>query len=153
MRKFVCGILALTSVLCMGACGGDKENNRADKDGGLKLSYGVKYIDEYVASGEGSGEAYFIFNKDGTAEYHAYSTYGANVYSYTTKWKYKIVEEENMVFCFYDGIEYDTVDTAKNVEKDRVRSYMYTEDFLMSTGGRMYLAEDFLKEELPNFDK
>lgn len=153
MKRFVCGILALASVFCMGACGGDKGNDLVESSSDLKLSYGVKYIDEAVASGEVSGESYFLFNKDGTAEYRKNEVYGANIHSYTIKWKYKIVEEENMVFCFYDGIEYDKADTSKYEEGDKVRSYMYTEDFLMSTGGRVYLAEDFLEEELPNFDK
>ena len=146
MKKIICGVLALMSVFCMGAC-------NVDKGSDTKLSYGVKYIDEVVAAEEGSNrENYFIFNKDGTAEYRVYGS-GINVYSYTIKLKYKIVEEENMVFCFYNGIEYDEDDTAKIEATTKVYSFMYTEDFLMSTDGRVYIAEDFLKKELPNLNK
>ena len=151
MKKIICGVLALMSVFCMGACAWDKESD-------CKLSYGVKYINEGKAAGYQSGETYIVFNEDGTAKYHYYyvSTSGESVYSYTIKYKYEIIEEESMVFCFYDGIEYDEAHNAallSHAESAKVQTYMYTENFLMSIGGSVYLSEDFLEEELPNFGK
>lgn len=153
MKKIICGVLALMSVFCMGACAWDKESD-------CKLSCGVKYIHEGKAAGYRRGESYIVFNKDGTAKYRYYyvSTSGESVSSYTINYKYEIVEEESTVFCFYDGIEYDKEHNAALLSDaesaaDKVQTYMYTENFLMSIEGSVYLSEDFLEEELPNFGK
>ena len=57
-----------------------------------------------------------------------------------------------MVFCFYDGIEYDEVDNAKLDKREYTARLMYTEDFLITPAGDEYLTEAFL-EEVPNFGK
>lgn len=153
MKKIICGALALMSVFCMGACGGDKTSD-------CGLLYQAKYIHESDVRGEASQQRYYIFYKDGTARYHYYSTYEdytfdrTVVYSYTLKLKYKIVEEENMVFCFYDGIEYDAADTTGgSIDRSAYSaSLMYTEDFLMTTAGDIYMTASLI-EELPNFGK
>ncbi len=148
MKRIFCGALALMSIFCMGACGDNSSANG--------LSYNAKYIFKEDVSEAEEEQSYYIFYKDGTAKYHYYWTWKdytfnrTNVYSYTLKLKYKIVEEENMVFCFYDGIEYDEANNVETDRSDYTASLMYTEDFLRTSAGDMYMTEAFLKE-IPNF--
>ncbi len=148
MKKVACLLLALASVGCMAAC-----KNEAK----MKLSYGEKYINHEDITEPEEEQTYYIFYRNGTGEYHyySYSAYTMRTSSYTISFRYKIVEEENMVFCFYDSVEYDEVDTAK-LFKDSTTIYklMYTQDFIMdATNANMYLTEDFVEDEIPNFGK
>ncbi|MBR2441597.1 MAG: hypothetical protein IKB20_00790 [Clostridia bacterium] len=145
MKKLLCCLLAFSSLFCMSAC---QQSNTSKQT----LSYGEKYIPSRLVGQEEEKQTYYIFNKDGTAEYHYYYTGSTQVFAYTIYLKYQIVEEESMVFCFYDGVRYSAEDTEKSVESDFTAEFMYTENFLMSTGGGIYLAESYL-EEIPNFGK
>lgn len=150
MKKIICGALALMSVFCMAGC--------QDTGSGNKLTYGKKYVYYDDIHTEEAEQNYYIFYKNGTAKYHYYDIYQdytfnrTIVYSYNIKLKYKIVEEENTVFCFYDGIEYDEIDTAKTNRSEYTAMLMYTEDFLVTSAGDEYMTEAFASE-IPNFGK
>ncbi|MBQ9117636.1 MAG: hypothetical protein IJY11_00335 [Clostridia bacterium] len=153
MKKLACLLLALASVGCMAGCSADSENTSA-----TELSYGVKYIATDDVAKEEDEQSYFIFLENGVAKWHVYSVLGSSikyVYSYTITCKYKNVEEENMVFLFFDSIEYDVAHNEdKNISSASTCTLMYTEDFMMNAkSGEVYLAEDFASEELPNFGK
>lgn len=145
MKKLLCCLLAFSSLFCMSAC---QQSNTSKQT----LSYGEKYISSGLVGQEEEKQTYYIFNKDGTAEYHCYNTDSTWVIAYTIYLKYQIVEEESMVFCFYDGISFSAEDTEKEVNSGFTAKFMYTENFLMSTGGSLYIAESYL-EEIPNFGK
>ncbi|MBQ7923917.1 MAG: hypothetical protein IJ329_01270 [Clostridia bacterium] len=148
MKKLVCLVLAFASVACLASCKNESET---------ELSYGEKYILREDINKVEAEQSYFKFYSNGQAEYHYYNVihgYGVQVYSYTINFRYKVVEEENMVFCFYNGVEYDEADTTKSADTESIHRLMYTEDFLMNvTNANMYLTEDFVEEELPNFGK
>ncbi len=146
MKKLACLLLALASVGCMAAC-----KNEAK----MKLNYGEKYIHSDDIAEPENEQIYYVFYRNGTGEYHYYnySEYAGRTSSYTISFRYKIVEEENMIFAFYDGIEYDEVDTAKSFnDSTTIYKLMYSQDFLMSaTTANIYMTQDFIDSELPNF--
>ena len=146
MKKVACLLLALASVGCMVGCKNETK---------IKLAYGEKYIySEAIAEPENE-QIYYVFYRNGTGEYHYYhySEYAGQTSSYTISFRYKIVEEENMIFAFYDGIEYDEVDTAKSFnDSTTIYKLMYSQDFLMyATNANIYMTQDFIDSELPNF--
>ena len=149
MKRVCCLLLALSSVLAFSGCIG--QNFSSDNDEGLKLTYNKKYVHNGYLDKIESRQKYYIFYEDGTAKYHYYYNGGDLVEAYTIYFKYEIVEEENMVFCFYNGMDYDEADTEHDgVVETTIHKLMYTENFVMDLNGIIYMTEDFARD-IPNF--
>ncbi|MBR2024129.1 MAG: hypothetical protein IJ996_06420 [Clostridia bacterium] len=157
MKKLLCCLLAFCTVGALAGC--NNGNGSTGSGSSLKLSYNTKYINKTRVNDQ-TRQDYYIFYKDGTADYYYRNPSQYNIdtrkdeiCAYTTHYRYVLVEEENMVFCFYNGISYDQDDEYKmNLSTTDTSRLMYTEDFIMTTGGTMYVTQAFI-ETVPNFGK
>ena len=148
MKKLLCCLLAFCTVGALAGC--DDGDSKTE----CELSYNTKYIRLSEISGvEENKMDYYIFYKDGTADYYYGSTSDNKLSAYTMHFRYALVEEQEMVFCFYNGHTYAEDDEYKasiNVKENE--QLMYTKDFIMTTGGTMYVTQAFI-DTVPNFGK
>lgn len=146
MKKVIYSLLAIFLILCtfaFSAC-------QSVGDSEIELRYGEKYI-HYLDINE-KNQRYFLFNKDGTAQFYCANYYGSKLKHYTLHLIYEPVFEENTIFCFFDSIEY-----ADDHEMDKIPSYQnYTilcsKNIIMTSDGAEYIAESYLAK-IPNYNK
>ena len=148
MKKKILGvafcIIAAVMLFCVFA--GCSRTASGGEMGTLELN--KKYIHESYVQREEAEQRYFIFTSDNEGKYHYYYEYSGGIESYTITFHYKIVGE--MVNCFFDSVEYDTVDTEKNASTGWSYTLGADVDFLLQTNGIYYFNEEYLKE-IPNF--
>lgn len=124
-------------------------------EGSLGLSYGKEYI--YIYYGDSyETEHSVVFNKDGTGEYREKQTAKQDyvgVWNYTVSFRYLYYAEEDMVFCFYDSVEYgeDHEDTL-TIDSDWQRSFLCTKEVLQATNGDIFVNEEYLPN-IPNYNR
>ncbi len=152
MKKKILGvafcIIAAVMLFCVFA--GCSRTASGGEKGTLELN--KKYIHESDVRLDETVQRYFNFISADEGKYHYYAVSPLNdkmIYSYTITFHYKIVGE--MVNCFFDSVEYDTVDTEKNASTGWSYTLGADVDFLLQTNGIYYINEDYLKE-IPNFD-
>ncbi|HIZ10141.1 MAG TPA: hypothetical protein H9726_06605 [Candidatus Borkfalkia avicola] len=152
-RKFLAVVFViLAAVLLVGifaGCGAGTAN--------ASVTLNKRYIAEGDLGEPEDEQVYFEFTSGNTGVYHYYyhgdyGTAGVSlISSYSVHFRYKIVSD--MVYCFYDSVEYDEADTEKaEVETDWKRYMGADTDFLMSASGSFYFCEDYLAE-IPDFGK
>ena len=144
MKKLWAALCALVTLLgCLlafTACG----------DGGLKMN--SRYINKsYV--GDNNECVSFEFHRDGTGEF-LYKTdyYGKNHYIVHFKWTY-LDDEKSGVVCFFD--EFEALEGNQyqwNDQNDWSFVLTVSKNVLMTTGGVLYINENYL-DEIPNFNK
>ena len=146
MKKIIYSLLAIFSILCtfaFSACqsGGDSE---------IEILYGEKYI-HYLDINNGKNQRYFLFNKDGTAQFYC-ANYGSKIKHYTLHLICEPVVEENTIFCFFDSIEYaDDHETGKILSYE-IYTILCSKNIIMTSDGIQYIAESYLAK-IPNFNK
>lgn len=150
MKKLLCCLLSMAIMLSMtmfSACSviGDT----------IHLRYEEKYIISWLVGEGGEEENHFIFYRNGTGIFHRF--YEGTIsgddycYSYTTSFKYEIVDDDSIV-CFYDSVEYDDVHTKGAVRSDWMKIFACSKNVIKSVSGDIYVAESYLGE-LPDFNK
>ena len=149
-RKFSAAVFCIfAAAMLFCAFAGCSKTTSGGEMGTLELN--KKYIHESYVQDKDGNYSYYIFTSadEGEAHYY-YAGTGSNsrIYSYTIYFRYKIVGE--MAHCFFDSVEYDTVDTEKNASTGWSYTLGADVDFLLQTNGTYYINEDYLKE-IPNF--
>lgn len=153
-KKILAVILSIfAAVLLVGAFAGCSED--AQSSGGASTTASVtlnkKYIEGGSVSVPESEQTYFIFSSADSGKYHYYYYGGGTYYwSYTINFHYKV--NSDVIFMFYDSVEYDAVDTRKGVESSWAEFLIVDADFMVSAQKEFYVCEDYL-DEIPNFGK
>ncbi|MBE7089502.1 MAG: hypothetical protein E7362_01725 [Clostridiales bacterium] len=143
MKKIICIIMAIAFAVCFCAC----SNNG---NGQIELVYNEKYIRTDDIDEPVSEQDYIIFYSDGTADYHHFYRYYSTE-SYTIHLICEQVVEENMMFCFFDGVDYDSIDTGDyKVYNTITYEFMCSKNVVMKTNGNVYVLESFI-QNIPNF--
>ena len=150
MKKLLCCLLSIAMIMSMAmfsACSliGDT----------IHLRYGEKYIISWLVGEEGERENHLIFYRNGTGIFRRFeeATISGDdyCYSYTTSFKYEIVDDDSIV-CFYDSVEYDDVNTNGAVKSDWMEIFACSKNVIKCASGGIYVAESYLGE-LPDFNK
>ena len=159
-KKILAVVMSIfAAVLLAGAFAGCSSKTQAAGEGAsttASVTLNKKYIEVYDISEPESEQTYFIFTSDDTGLYHyfnsvEYPSGGGIVNSYSVHFCYKIVGD--MVYCFYDSVEYDEIDTGNTeVETDWTRRLCGDTDFLVTVGSDYFFNENYLGE-IPNFGK
>ena len=138
------------------ACAGAAACNESGNENS-GIVFGEKYISYDSVGLPESEQRYVIFNRNGKGKYHYYSYYnseysGTSIDSYTVTFVYTIVEDTAL--CSFDAVEYDAVDTDKEVSSTWRRTYAVSKDILWTTGDSSFhfYRESYLKK-IPNFGK
>lgn len=140
MKKGFCCLLAALSTVGLCACGG----NGGAAEAKIELTYGEKYIYKNTIKENEEAQVYFIFNKDGTAEYYYYGIYTMDLI-------YTEVPEENMIYCFYNGFSYQKEGwSASDSASKTAYSMMCSENVVRLSNGEVYILESYL-DEIPKF--
>ena len=147
---------AVLLVAAFAGCSDDAQAAGAGTSTTASVTLNKKYIEANDISEPESEQTYFIFTSDDTGLYHyfnsvEYPSGGGIVNSYSIHFRYKIVSD--MVYCFYDSVEYDEVDTGNTeVETDWTRRLCGDTDFLVTVGSDYFFNENYLGE-IPHFGK
>ena len=159
-KKILSVILSIfAAVLLVGAFAGCSSETQAAGTGTsttASITLNKKYIEANDISEQESEQTYYIFTSEDTGLYHYFSSYGSPsgggiVNAYSVHFCYKIVSD--MVYCFYDSVEYDEADTGKTeVDTDWTQRLCADTDFLVTVGGDYFFNEGYLVE-IPNFGK
>ncbi len=154
MRKVLSKLLAC--MFLVAACAGAAACNQSGNET-AGIVFGEKYIYYESINLPESEQRYIIFNRNGKGTYHYYSYYnsdysGTSINSYTVTFVYTIVEDTAL--CSFDAVEYDAVDTNKEVKSTWHRGYVVSKDILWLTDDSSFhfYRESYLKK-IPNFGK
>ena len=125
-------LIICTFVIC--SCAGTPDMSTVNK-----IIYGEKYhrARDYEADGE-ENFPYYIIYEDGYLEYTSAS--------YTTRYKYEIVDESTLAYFFDSSTDED----AKTNDHDVL---VFSENVLMEKNGTVFVREGYINEELPSFGK
>ena len=155
MKKKLCLLLAasfcMTPVLGLVACGDDV----------AELDLGVRYIcdDDNMRSEDDYKKTHVTFYKNGTGLYHYYY-YESNwatdsrTSDYTIRFKYTYVDnDKSTVACFYYGsTTFGESHNASEYERSSWSAvYTISKNVLMSLNGKMFINENYLNEEVPDY--
>ncbi len=153
MKKLFICLLSLILCLSTFACKHKKEDS-------INLQYGVKYIHSLDTTIPEEEQRYYIFYKNGTAKYHHYYNYvydydpsRSYTQSYTIEYICDYVPEDYTVFCAYNSVEYDEVDTRRDVTTTDIECIEYSKNYIMELSGYRFIAENYLNENLSNYGK
>ena len=154
-KKILAVVMSIfAAVLLVGAFAGCSDDAQAAGDGAgttVSVTLNKKYIEGSSVSAPESEQTYFIFSSADSGKYHYYYYGGGTYYwSYTINFHYKV--NSDVIFMFYDSVEYDAVDTRKDVESSWAEFLIVDADFKVSSQKEFYVCEDYLGE-IPNFGK
>jgi len=155
MKKTVVTLLAAIMLLSLCAfalsgCGNNDKSKERRDTGTQQLTYDKRYIISSEARGPQDEQTYYVFKDNGTGEYTYYYDH-SQVYirHYTVKFTYLIIDDT--VVCFYDSIEFAPNHTYETIISSTwTATFGFSENIIMSTGGTLYICEDYLPE-IPNF--
>lgn len=154
MRKILSKLLAC--MFLVAACAGAAACNQSGNET-AGIVFGEKYISYGSVNLPESEQRYVIFNRTGKGTYHYYSYShseysGTSINSYTVTFVYTIVEDTAL--CSFDAVEYDTVDTKKEVRSTWRTTFGVSKDILLDAGSATayFYRESYLKK-IPNFGK
>lgn len=150
-RIIICFTLVLAAVLGLCACNGAVPESESGGGYQIELTYGEKYINVADVGNVANKQDYFIFYEDGTADYHKYLK-TTTTYSYTLHYICETVPEENMIFCFYNGVDYDYAHKGGDVSTTARHTLICSENIVMEIDGTTYARESYLAT-LPNYGK
>ena len=149
---FLCALIACLGMLfAFTAC-----------DNGLpstteSLTFGKKYIYDAHVSREAEKQRYYIFNSNGTGQFHYYYADEDQIEHYTIDFKYTFADnEKSAVICFYDSVTYASDHTEEKSEGTFWDTFLgISKNVLTYTGTygfSYYICEDYLPE-IPNYGK
>ena len=147
MKRMISFLLIVLSLFAFCSC-----NAPVVDEAKIELTYGEKYIYSADVGAVEGKQNYFVFYDNGTAEYHRYSNSSGGVYQYTVRYIYNEVTEENMIFCFFDSVEYGSKHTAGDIDSTRRDTLVCSENVVMTVAGECYILESYL-EKIPNYGK
>lgn len=173
MKKFyqiiLCALVAVVLTCTLSACGKKTtptetpteektvvetpvEEEPVDDIGVLQMD--TKYVLSTEINRDESKKNYFIFHEDGTGEYKYYDYSSGNVSDFTFYLKYTFVDaEKSTVVCFYDSVEYHDGNVGSKANSLWCRTVGVSKNVLVETGGSIYINENYVAENLPNFGK
>ncbi len=73
---------------------------------------------------------------------------------YTVSFRYLYYPEENVVFCFYDSVEYGEnhdPNSFTDIDSTWRQIFLCTDELLYDSGGNLYLNEEY-RSGFPNFN-
>lgn len=142
-------MLGLCVMLCFVGCGGSSAT----------LKYGEKYfIGGSKRNNVEADKTYFIFNNDGTGQYHHYYKYiyknDVEITDYTVTFSYNFMDaDRESIVCTYESVEYTTRHNAEKDVKSKWDLFLgVSENILMTSTGTLYYSETYLTDH-PNFCK
>ena len=153
-KKILAVVMSIfAAVLLVGAFAGCSDDAQASGGASTtaRVTLNKKYIEGSSVSAPESEQTYFIFSSADSGKYHYYYYGGGTYYwSYTINFHYKV--NSDVSFMFYDSVEYDAVDTRKDVESSWAEFLIVDADFMVSAQKEFYVCEDYLGE-IPHFGK
>lgn len=181
MKKLITGILCvfllIVGIFCFASCknseggnltpGSDSGTDSVVEDGAStggatdtenenSLRFNELYVfEEQVRSDNAAKQTYYQFEENGVGSYHYYydEVGPMNVFSYTIKFRYEIMNDFQLV-CFFDSVTYDDAHTgSKSDVSEWSEVLVYSDNYLLGEGnsGTLgYIAVSYL-EEIPNF--
>lgn len=138
-------------------------NNKTEEKG-QELSYSKKYIYKFKINSDEIEQEYYIFNQNGTGQYHYYGTdykyvFNGTLYtyeyflaSYIINFIYELISDT--VVCFYDSIIYDEVNEYQSYRGDWNPILAFSKNILIAVDANstMYICEDYVPN-IPNYFK
>lgn len=118
------------------------------------LSYGIKYLNQNYLNG--NNEVYYTFYENGTGIYrYHYDFDDGDITSYTVTFKYVSDSANEVVYCFYDTLEYDATHNYGGISSTWTSVLNFNENFLLriDSSAVMYISEEYLASTLTNFGK
>ena len=153
MKRIICFVLVLAAMLGLCSCNVATTENAEVIEPKIELTYGEKYINVADVGAVNGKQEYYIFYEDGTADRHIYNKPSATVVqSYTAHYVFEEVPEENMIFCFYNGVDYDPAHNTSDASTTQRSTLVCSENIVMDVNGYTYVLESYL-EKIPNYGK
>ena len=156
MKKFFICLMVVVLLFATISCSKGNTENTID------IQYGVKYIVSSDKNLPQEEQEYFIFNNNGTGVYHYYYSYDSSIDpsysstdSYTIEFIYDYVSSEDTAFCFFNSVTYEEGYSGEDfVNTTWSRTLMVSKNVIMlATNGGLFIAENYLQNELPNYAK
>ena len=144
-------VIALFTVTSLSGCAGLIGGKDSTSGGGNQtLTLNKKYIFSGTVV-KNFEERYYVFKDNGKGEYFYYRLNGDSIAKYTVNFKYLLIDDT--VVCFFDSLDVDSTNNTEHYVTTTWNTTLgFSKDILMSTGGYIYICEDYLPN-IPNFGK